>query len=579
MAKSENFNASINFGAKIDPSIGHAIHRMTSGLLDVETVTEKVMKVQAQWVKDMESGGSTTAEKIGTVTKAMTALEHKQKALQRAMHDAQKEGKDISEMAMDYGRLAHGIDKARKELEGLNREQEREAKSAHRRELLSGDWGKAWRSVKGLKDAPGRIADSMAGAVGKLPSTLIGAMGSTAKWATIGSLGLAGGAVAGGLGMMDKMSEDLGLAKSYGMSYEKFKTGGILASRAGLNAENFGDLTEELSNKIGEMGNEKTINPMLGQLGMTKNMLKGLSKGGQFDKIMQAITARVQSGGMSKQQGESLADQLMGGEANKLVTYILETGKTYEQAMKDAGKLQNTTNEEAEGAAKTARVLSDLWLSGESALEGVVGEIGVGLAPQLQAMEDDALKWIRDNKEAIQKSIGDWVSGGGPKRFVEDAIKFGKALGELGEATISLARKFGLIDEDRKPEEMETIQEARQNALEAEARSRGISTAGLSYQEAISIGRNAEIAWRNAHSQSRMTSYQSPMNFSDDDLGGAIPTIPGATSQDTHTYHINPTFNITMQPGQSSQDVVQDIMGEFNKMVPNFSPAPTFDTY
>ncbi|MCS2153985.1 hypothetical protein MUU49_15620 [Scandinavium goeteborgense] len=90
-------------------------------------------------------------------------------------------------------------------------------------------------------------------------------------------------------------------------------TGAGVAGITGLNGENYGDLSEELSNKLGEQGNDKSLNPFLAQIGMNKTQMTG-----------------------SKQQ----FDQLMGGEANKLVTYIASTGKSFKEVMENAAQLK-----------------------------------------------------------------------------------------------------------------------------------------------------------------------------------------------------------------------------------------------
>lgn len=74
---------------------------------------------------------------------------------------------------------------------------------------------------------------------------------------TLGAAGLIGGAAAGALAMNAETSEKLGLAKSYGVGVEKYAAWENIGKAAGLNGENIGDLSEELTNKIGEIGNEK----------------------------------------------------------------------------------------------------------------------------------------------------------------------------------------------------------------------------------------------------------------------------------------------------------------------------------
>ncbi|BDY95435.1 hypothetical protein WBU86_27255 [Escherichia coli] len=81
--------------------------------------------------------------------------------------------------------------------------------------------------------------------------------GAGYQMGTLGAAGLIGGAAAGALAMNAETSEKLGLAKSYGVGVEKYAAWENIGKAAGLNGENIGDLSEELTNKIGEIGNEK----------------------------------------------------------------------------------------------------------------------------------------------------------------------------------------------------------------------------------------------------------------------------------------------------------------------------------
>ncbi|MBW9732706.1 hypothetical protein FJD31_27635, partial [Escherichia coli] len=151
-------------------------------------------------------------------------------------------------------------------------------------------------------------------------------------------------------------SEKLGLAKSYGVGVEKYAAWENIGKAAGLNGENIGDLSEELTNKIGEIGNEKSLNPMLFQIGLTKKRMAGWDREKQFNEVMRRISEMK-----DEKQAASLADQLMGGEANKIMTYMKATGKSWEQTMSDAQKSNLLTKEGAEGAARAHVSVTNLW--------------------------------------------------------------------------------------------------------------------------------------------------------------------------------------------------------------------------
>ena len=146
-------------------------------------------------------------------------------------------------------------------------------------------------------------------------------------------------------------------------------------------------MSEELTNKIGEVGNEKNLNPMLFQIGLTKKRMAKWDREKQFNEVMRRISEMKDD-----QQAASLADQLMGGEANKIMTYMRATGKSWEQTLSDAQKSNLLTKEGAEGAAR-ARIRHG---GNHLGLADTLGKIGGELAPTFDAMRD-GLAWRKEN--------------------------------------------------------------------------------------------------------------------------------------------------------------------------------------
>lgn len=550
-SKSQKFNASVNFGAEVDPSMSRTMNRLGAGIDHLTAETEKLGKTQTAWQRELKSGSSSTLSQIKKVEQATQALISKQAALEKGIRDGVKSNKAGTSFLIDeYEKVGVMIGRARKELDALNKAEEKEKRQTASREK--------WRQ-RGEN----------------LASTGRGLLVSTAKSVALSPLAMAGagiGLVGSVMELNKKTAEEYRLAKQYGMSFKHYKAGSILAEQAGLNGENFGDLTEELSNKLGEKGNDKTINPMLWQLGISsKDALKG-TKQQQFDKVMQAISTNVRNKNMTAQQGESLADQLMGGEANKLMTYILNTGKSYEEVMKNADQLNNITEAEAKGALESSQVISNLWTSAETALQGIAGELGNAFRPQLEAWEQQATAWVRNNKEAIAKSIGNWVDGGGPQRLVDGLETFGRAVSALA------GMLKNLLPDTRSPVEMETADKARNRGMalaDEEASKRGLGWFdsdrwNLESQRAD----EAEQAWKDAHSRANVSDY---VTFGPASLGGsAIPPLKPSSSQQTN--HVNITVNAA--PGQSPEELGQGIYQKFTDAlpgVPDFAGANTFD--
>ncbi|SUI82124.1 Uncharacterised protein [Serratia quinivorans] len=308
--KSQKYNASINFGASVDPSMTRTLNRMTTGIDRIGTETAQVMKTQTAWQRQMKAGSASTVNQIKHMERATQALINKQEALEKEIRDGVKSGHaGMAFLVEDYKKVGAGIERARHELERLNGEQEKEQKlekkqkeKTRRQEARRIKWQERGESL--TTQGRATIA-SGARAIVKAPVAIAGA-------GIAGAAGLGGGILA----LNRKTAEEYRFAKQYGMSFEQYKAGSIMAEQAGLNGEDYGDLTEELSNKLGEEGNDKTVNPMLAMLGLNKHLMTG-TKQQQFDKIMQTIVEKVNSGKLTAQQSESVADQLMGGEGKQ----------------------------------------------------------------------------------------------------------------------------------------------------------------------------------------------------------------------------------------------------------------------
>ncbi|MEZ2602861.1 hypothetical protein [Kluyvera intermedia] len=419
--KSTKFNASINFGASVDPSMTRTLNRMTSGIDRIGTESAQVMKTQTAWQRQMKAGSASTVNQIKHTERAMQTLISKQEALEKEIRDGVKSGRaGMSFLIEDYKKVGHGIENARKELERLNNEQEKEQRlekkqqeKTRRQEARRIKWQERGENL--TTQGRATIA-SGARALIKAPVAIAGA-------GIAGAAGLGGGILA----LNRKTAEEYRHAKKYGMSFEQYKAGSIMAEQAGLNGENYGDLTEELSNKLGEEGNDKTVNPMLAMLGLNKHLMKG-TKQQQFDLIMKKLVGGVRDGSLKPEQAESLADQLMGGEGNKMLTYLLSTNKSYEQVMKEAAELNNITEDEARGALESSQILSNMWTAAETSLAGMAGEIGSALQPQLKVWEGQFAAWVKNNKAMITNAITAWVDDGGPKRVVDGLTAFGQVV-------------------------------------------------------------------------------------------------------------------------------------------------------
>jgi len=352
---------------------------------------------------------------IKETAQSLNQLTKRQEKLKQQMASMKLAGKDVSALARQYERLSRQINAATEDQEQLNDQLRRQQRldKWKARATAAPKWagGAAWGAAKGL------------------------AFGSLAPAAMF----------AGAIQMNAETSEKLGLAKSYGVGIDKYGAWENITSKAGLNGENVGDLAEELTNKIGEKDNEKRLNPMLSQINLSKRRMAGWSREKQFDEVMNRIS-RLKD----EKQAASLADQLMGGEANKIMTYMRMTGKTWEQTMADARKSNLLTQEGAEGAARAHFAVTNLWGAITSGLSDTLGKIGGELAPDIERFKESTISWFKENQGAFVEEIKNWINPDesgrtGPQRLFDTVKKFGEGLLELGKIVWAVAKKLSWI--------------------------------------------------------------------------------------------------------------------------------------
>lgn len=566
MAKTQNFNASVNFGATVDGSVGKTINRLTSGIDDIGSVSMKAMGVQTRWMREMAAGSASTTSKLKHMEQATAELLKKQEALEKGIREGVKSGRTgTAFLVEEYKRVGVAIKRATDEMVQLNREQEREQRRAQR--------GERFRArAAGFRRGMGWTM----GGVGR------GLMTAT-KWAGAGVLGGAAAVIASPIAMNAETAETAGLAKSYGLSIGEYQGLGVMARQAGLNAENGGDLAEEFTNKLKEQGNDKTLNPMLSQLGFNKRMLSSKSREEAFNMVMSQLSRMKDTAAAA-----SLADQLMGGEANKFLTYIHSTGKSFEEAMKDAQRYNLLTQDGADGAMKANTAIHNLWGVAVTGMEDTIGKITGQLAPEVDSAALRLADWLKGEQPKITEAVTNWLkpdqSGEtGPQRLWDSVIKFGKGIEELTEEIMAAASKLKwLLPESRTPAEMDTIDQARRRAIELAADE--ASDQNLGWMDSRNLANRradeAEQAWKDARSKANVPDY---VGFNEDGFGGPVPELPDANSASptvipNQTNHNQFVFNVTLEPG-TPEDMAQSLHDQFKQLVGGNGSAfsPTYD--
>lgn len=567
MAKSEKFNASVNFGGSIDSSLGRSLKWLTSNIQDSEKVTLKAMGVQTKWMKELQAGSASATSKLKTMEKSMGALVAKQTALEKKIRAGVRAGEDVSKLADEYKTVAVGIGRAEKELEKLNAQQKRELDMEARRKRLRGIPGAAAQRFMGGARLGGKaIGHTLRGAAGGILH-----MG---KWATAGLIGGAAAAIASPLVMNSETAETAGLAKSYSLSIPQYKAMGIMARQAGLNEENAGDLIENLTNKLREQGNDKTLNLVLGQIGLYKAKLpKNQEKA--FNMIMQQLSTMKDSG-----LAASLADQLMGGEANKFMTNLHASGLSFDQALKNAQKYNLLTQEGAEGAQKANIAVGNLWGVAITGMQDTVGKITGQLAP---ALDDAALQlagWFKLEQPKITQTVADWLkpdqSGEtGPERLWDNAVRFGKAIGYLADEVVTVAEKLGFVlpnsGVDREAAHKEAVNKATKAGMSQADNTPGIDNVWKFWTS----GRRLDFV--NAYVAENAPEYETMYGVTDTpaDQPGVSLSKNAATNASV-TNHNNITLNVTIAGG-SSADIAQDLHSEVQRLFGTGGFSPTVD--
>ncbi len=239
-------------------------------------------------------------------------------------------------------------------------------------------------------------------------------------------------------------AERAGIARSYGVDYETYAAWDSLARLMGLNGENIGDLFEEYQNKVFDDNNGATdkgaIQEVFGALGLQAGVMAGKSNQEQveflFDRLLQVKNEQVAAG---------MADALFGGEANKILTWMRLSGKTYRELISEQKRYNLVTKEGANGAVQGHMALSNLRNVISSSIDEISGQLGNDLAPHIQRVTDDLAAWFKEGGlEKIQKFIRDDAL----PVLIDVAAwtwKFGKVLASLTQRAI----EWGLLIDPR----------------------------------------------------------------------------------------------------------------------------------
>ena len=337
----------------------------------------------------------------------MARLTRQQDVLKRKIQAGVLAGQDITELRKQYEKLGKKIHDATGEQDKFNRKQAR----AERLERWKGRAGTVLKTGLGLSVGSG----------------LTLAAGTTAV-----------------LNRNTETAERAGIARSYGVDYETYAAWDSLARLMGLNGENIGDLFEEYRNKVFDDDNGATdkgaIQEVFGKLGLKAGVMAGKSNQEQveflFDRLLQVENEQVAAG---------MADALFGGEANKILTWMRLSGKTYRELISEQKRYNLVTKAGADGAVQGHMALSNLSNVLSSSIDEISGQLGKELAPHIQQVTDDLAAWFKyGGLEKIRAFIRDDAL----PALIDMAAwmwKFGKVLAGITQKAI----EWGLADDPR----------------------------------------------------------------------------------------------------------------------------------
>lgn len=346
-------------------------------------------------------------KELSGTKKLLESLTRQQERLKKQIDAAGKENRDVAALTAEYEKLGQEIQAATRQQTLFNKK----LKSAERLARWKGYGKTALKVGFGLSAGAG----------------LTLAAGTTAV-----------------LNRNTETAERAGIARSYGVDYETYAAWDSLARLMGLNGENIGDLFEEYRNKVFDDDNGATdkgaIQEVFGKLGLKAGVMAGKNNQEQvefiFDRLLEVKDEQVAAG---------MADALFGGEANKILTWMRLSGKTFGELISEQKRYNLVTKEGADGAVQGHAALSNLRNVLSSSIDDISGKLGKQLAPHIQRMTDDLAAWFKNGGlEKIQKFIND-VALPTLIRMAAWMWNFGKVLGGITQKAI----EWGLVDNPR----------------------------------------------------------------------------------------------------------------------------------
>lgn len=344
---------------------------------------------------------------LSGATQEVARLTRQQDVLKRKIQAGVLAGQDITELRKQYEKLGRKIHDATGEQDKFNRKLAR----AERLARWKGRVGTVLKTGLGLSVGSGLTLAAGAGAV---------------------------------LNRNSETAERAGIARSYGVDYETYAAWDSLGRQMGLNGENIGDLFEEYRNKVFDDDNgakdKGAIQDVFGKLGLKAGVMVGKNNQEQVEFLFERLL-QVEN----EQQAAGMADALFGGEANKILTWMRLSGKTFQELISEQKRYNLVTKEGADGAVQGHVALSNFSYVLSSSIDEISGQLGNELAPHIQQVTDDLAAWFKNG--GLEK-IRAFIRDDALPALIDMAAwmwKFGKVLAGITQKAI----EWGLADDPR----------------------------------------------------------------------------------------------------------------------------------
>ncbi|AUR86532.1 TMhelix containing protein [Vibrio phage 1.086.O._10N.222.51.F8] len=202
-----------------------------------------------------------------------------------------------------------------------------------------------------------------------------------------------------GAGAVNQMKlESDNMTRAMGLSIETAEAVTSAIKGIGLGSENVTDLAEEMINKLGEVDPSAlgAVTDSFAQMGLNLRDVINLNPQDQFNTITDALLKMEDA-----TQAASAADQIFGGEGNKVIATLRLQGKSMEDITKNYQMMNFRTDQSRKGAEDMAKAQSTTAKIIGSLTQEVSGLIGKALTPMITKFNE----FMINNKELISQNL------------------------------------------------------------------------------------------------------------------------------------------------------------------------------